>query len=380
MLRRPGGASAGLRCGPLTVPNHKLVPDSRWILDLPARTACSPAPTRDDVKRDRSAASRSTSIEPRSRSSSSSSRSRAAGRRSDDRASRCRPPGFTRVATSGYYARAMPAAERARWGVARRRARRRCVAGAFAACGCWGFQQRAAVRLQRRRERALRAARDRACSGTAEPALLRQPAGLHVPAARRCSRLVRRARRGVVGDAFATDPTEAFALARVVAALLGAVAVGLLTSPARGCSTAASACSRRALLAVAFLPVYYSHLALNDVPTLAPLCLALVGAARRPPRAAGMRDYVLAGRRRSGWRARPSTRPGSCCCRCSPRRAASRRRPPRGSRGPRCSPARCALAALPGRQPVRAARPRRVPRRPAPAVRGRRRRAAASSA
>jgi hypothetical protein len=26
----------GLRCGPLTVPNHKLVPDSRWILDLPA--------------------------------------------------------------------------------------------------------------------------------------------------------------------------------------------------------------------------------------------------------------------------------------------------------------------------------------------------------
>jgi hypothetical protein len=26
----------GLECGPLTVPNHKLVPDSRWILDAPA--------------------------------------------------------------------------------------------------------------------------------------------------------------------------------------------------------------------------------------------------------------------------------------------------------------------------------------------------------
>jgi hypothetical protein len=26
----------GLRCGPLTVPNHKLVPDSRWIAGLPA--------------------------------------------------------------------------------------------------------------------------------------------------------------------------------------------------------------------------------------------------------------------------------------------------------------------------------------------------------
>ena len=25
----------GLRCGPLTLPNHKLVPDSRWILDAP---------------------------------------------------------------------------------------------------------------------------------------------------------------------------------------------------------------------------------------------------------------------------------------------------------------------------------------------------------
>jgi len=27
---------AGLRCGPLTLPNHKLVPDARWIADLPA--------------------------------------------------------------------------------------------------------------------------------------------------------------------------------------------------------------------------------------------------------------------------------------------------------------------------------------------------------
>jgi hypothetical protein len=25
----------GLRCGPLSLPNHKLVPDSRWIADLP---------------------------------------------------------------------------------------------------------------------------------------------------------------------------------------------------------------------------------------------------------------------------------------------------------------------------------------------------------
>jgi hypothetical protein len=27
----------GLRCGPLTFPNYRLVPDARWMLDLPAR-------------------------------------------------------------------------------------------------------------------------------------------------------------------------------------------------------------------------------------------------------------------------------------------------------------------------------------------------------
>ncbi len=32
---RADGVSEGLRCGPLTLPNHKLVPDARWILDLP---------------------------------------------------------------------------------------------------------------------------------------------------------------------------------------------------------------------------------------------------------------------------------------------------------------------------------------------------------
>ena len=34
---------AGLRCGPLTLPNHKLVPDSRWIADLPDDARASPA-------------------------------------------------------------------------------------------------------------------------------------------------------------------------------------------------------------------------------------------------------------------------------------------------------------------------------------------------
>ena len=35
-ILRSEPVQAGLRCGPLFVPNHKLVPDSRWILDYPA--------------------------------------------------------------------------------------------------------------------------------------------------------------------------------------------------------------------------------------------------------------------------------------------------------------------------------------------------------
>jgi hypothetical protein len=49
-----------------------------------------------------------------------------------------------------------------------------------------------------------------------------------------------------------------------------------------------------ALMAVAFLPVFYSHLALNDVPTLAPIALSLWGTAG-VVRDGRVRWYVLAG-------------------------------------------------------------------------------------
>jgi hypothetical protein len=47
---RSDAVRAGLRCGPLSVPNHKLVPDARWILDLPverviARSEKKPDPS-----------------------------------------------------------------------------------------------------------------------------------------------------------------------------------------------------------------------------------------------------------------------------------------------------------------------------------------------
>ena len=58
----------------------------------------------------------------------------------------------------------------------------------------WG-SARPAVRLQRRRERALRAAGDRDVRALLQPGLLRQPARLHVPAARRVRGCAWRPRR-----------------------------------------------------------------------------------------------------------------------------------------------------------------------------------------
>ena len=83
--------------------------------------------------------------------------------------------------------------------------------------------------------------------------------------------------RDGVSDAFAADPGDVFVIARVLAAILGTVAVGFLVWAGVRFFGRLTALVAGALLAVAFLPVHYSHLALNDVPALAPLCLALVG-------------------------------------------------------------------------------------------------------
>jgi len=85
--------------------------------------------------------------------------------------------------------------------------------------------------------------------------------------------------RAAVGEAYASDPAEVWVLARAVAAVLGTVAVGLLLLAGLKLAGRRVGLLAAGLLAVAFLPVFYSHLALNDVPTLAPLCLALWGVA-----------------------------------------------------------------------------------------------------
>jgi hypothetical protein len=98
-----------------------------------------------------------------------------------------------------------------------------------------------------------------------------------------------------IGGAFAADPTTAFALARAASAFLGALAVSLTAiAAARLFDDRRVGALAGALLAVAFLPSHYSHFALNDAPTLAPLAAALVGIAGIY-RTGRTREYVLAG-------------------------------------------------------------------------------------
>jgi len=97
-----------------------------------------------------------------------------------------------------------------------------------------------------------------------------------------------------VRRAYATNPTELFVLARVVAAGLGTIAVWLTYLAGERLLNRTVALLGAAVFGLAFLPIFYSHLALNDVPTLAPVALALYGISG-VLRNGSRRDYVLAG-------------------------------------------------------------------------------------
>jgi 4-amino-4-deoxy-L-arabinose transferase-like glycosyltransferase len=100
--------------------------------------------------------------------------------------------------------------------------------------------------------------------------------------------------RAGVSNAFAADPTGIWIVARVLAGALGTIAVWLLYLTGSRLLDRRVGLLAAGIFAVAFLPVFYSKLALNDVPTLAGLCLALWGTAGilRFGRA---RDYAFAG-------------------------------------------------------------------------------------
>jgi hypothetical protein len=97
-----------------------------------------------------------------------------------------------------------------------------------------------------------------------------------------------------VRHAFALHPQEVYTLARVAAAVLGVAALWLLYATGARLFGRAVGLLAAAIEAVAFLPAFYAHLALNDVPTLAPLTLSLLGTAG-VLRKGRKRDYVLAG-------------------------------------------------------------------------------------
>jgi len=97
-----------------------------------------------------------------------------------------------------------------------------------------------------------------------------------------------------VARAYATDPTAVFVVARVVAAVLGTLAVWLTYLFGARLFSRGVGFLAAAIFGLAFLPIFYSHLALNDVPTLAPVCLSLYGTAG-VLRRGRTRDYVIAG-------------------------------------------------------------------------------------
>ncbi|CAA9463856.1 MAG: hypothetical protein AVDCRST_MAG38-473 [uncultured Solirubrobacteraceae bacterium] len=94
VLRHPE-VRAGLRCGPLTTPNHKLIPDARWILDLPYDRVL--ARVDPDVGRvERGVAVYATSRAALFRHAFSNP--------ADPVLPQVPPPGFRRVATAEHYA------------------------------------------------------------------------------------------------------------------------------------------------------------------------------------------------------------------------------------------------------------------------------------
>jgi 4-amino-4-deoxy-L-arabinose transferase-like glycosyltransferase len=84
---------------------------------------------------------------------------------------------------------------------------------------------------------------------------------------------------GGAARAFARDPGEALLVARVTVALLGTAAVWLTYLAGARLFERRVGLLAAALGAVAFLPIAYAHLALNDVPAYAAATLALAAAA-----------------------------------------------------------------------------------------------------
>jgi Dolichyl-phosphate-mannose-protein mannosyltransferase len=90
------------------------------------------------------------------------------------------------------------------------------------------------------------------------------------------------------------DRTGLFLTARLTVALIGTLAVALTFVAARRFFDRRTGLLAALLMAVAFLPVFYSHVALNNVPAMAAALASLIGTAGILSRGE-TRDYLLAG-------------------------------------------------------------------------------------
>jgi hypothetical protein len=99
--------------------------------------------------------------------------------------------------------------------------------------------------------------------------------------------------QGVLRE-YSLHADHVFLVARVTVALLGTAAVWLLYLLGARLFSRPVGLLAAAIEAVAFLPVFYGHFALNDAATLLPLTLSLFGSAG-VLRCARRRDYALAG-------------------------------------------------------------------------------------
>lgn len=79
-----------------------------------------------------------------------------------------------------------------------------------------------------------------------------------------------------VSSMLVDDPTAVFSVARLVAALLGTATVAAVHLAGTRFFDRRTGVWAAAFVGLAYLPVFYSHQAINDVPTLLPLTLALV--------------------------------------------------------------------------------------------------------
>jgi Dolichyl-phosphate-mannose-protein mannosyltransferase len=100
--------------------------------------------------------------------------------------------------------------------------------------------------------------------------------------------------RDAVTRAYTSDPTTLYVVARVVAAALGTIATWLTYLAGARMFSRPVGLVAASIFGFAFLPIFYSHLALNDVPTLAPVALSLYGVAA-VVRRGKTRDYLIAG-------------------------------------------------------------------------------------